>query len=208
MTPNKNKHWVLSIWDSPPTLHSQSQHRRWSRWDFQPDADSIAAVITTLFNLSLKQCTVSSAWKKSRITPIQLPLSSGSNLILYADDILLYKSINTDDESKFLQMDVDSILDGTALCITRSRKSISTSLVTISPPALGKVPRCYSHLKPILVRAHWDKLQGCKTSAWHHTPGAPPGPHWGPLPDCENGNPTKTRVLLCGTLTTSKTSHT
>lgn len=43
----------------------------------------------------------------------QLPLSEGSKLILYADDILFYKPINSDDayDSKSLQKDVDSILE-------------------------------------------------------------------------------------------------
>ena len=41
----------------------------------------------------------------------RLPLSSGSNLILYADYILLYKPINSDDDPKSLQRDVDSIIE-------------------------------------------------------------------------------------------------
>ena len=66
----------------------------------------------------------------------QLPLSSGSKLILYADDILLYKPINSTNDSKFLQEDVDTILDWIhvhgltpnnsktkLLCISRSRQA-------------------------------------------------------------------------------------
>ena len=40
----------------------------------------------------------------------KLPLSPGTKLILYADDILLYKPINNEVDSIHLQSDVDTIL--------------------------------------------------------------------------------------------------
>lgn len=40
-----------------------------------------------------------------------IPLSSGSKLILYADDILLYKPIDSAEDTTSLQKDVDAILD-------------------------------------------------------------------------------------------------
>ena len=40
-----------------------------------------------------------------------IPLSSGAIIILYADDILLYKPINSAEDTNSLQEDVDSILE-------------------------------------------------------------------------------------------------
>ena len=65
-----------------------------------------------------------------------IPLSSGVKVILYADDILLYKPINSAEDTNRLQEDVDSILEWIRehgltpnhaktklLTVTRSRKT-------------------------------------------------------------------------------------
>ena len=70
-----------------------------------------------------------------------IPLSSGSKLILYADDILLYKPIDSAEDTTSLQKDVDAILDWIRehgltpnhaktklLTVTRSRQPIPTNL--------------------------------------------------------------------------------
>ena len=70
-----------------------------------------------------------------------IPLSSGAKVILYADDILLYKPINSAEDTNRLQKDIDSILEWIRehgltpnhaktklLTVTRSRKPVPTNL--------------------------------------------------------------------------------
>ncbi len=70
-----------------------------------------------------------------------IPLSSGTKVILYTDDILLYKPINSAEDTNRLQEDVDSILEWIRehgltpnhaktklLTVTRSRKPVPTNL--------------------------------------------------------------------------------
>ena len=71
----------------------------------------------------------------------KLPLSPGAKLVLYADDILLYKPVNCEMDSHHLQNDIDTILQWISsrglspnqsktklLIITRSRQPMSVHL--------------------------------------------------------------------------------
>ena len=75
-----------------------------------------------------------------------LTLSTGSKLVLYADDILLYKPINSTSDSDDLQKDVDAILESRGLTpnhsktkllsITRSRHPIPIKVQVEDHPRL------------------------------------------------------------------------
>ena len=71
----------------------------------------------------------------------RIPLSPGAKLLLYADDILLYKPINSMEDSNALQSDVDTILEWITshglvpnhsktklLSVTRSKKPFPTKI--------------------------------------------------------------------------------
>ena len=76
-----------------------------------------------------------------------LHLSPGSSLILYADDILLYRALCSADDNSILQLDVDSLLawiisaglsvnlaKSTLLLISRKRSKPSLSILLNSNP--------------------------------------------------------------------------
>ena len=100
-----------------------------------------------------------------------IPLSEGAKIVLYADDILLYKPINSAGDTSNLQEDVDAILKWIRehgltpnhtktklLTISRSRRPISTNLKIeghiIPPQSIRQVPWSHPVVKPDLVRAH------------------------------------------------------
>ena len=116
-----------------------------------------------LFNIAMNSIT-------------NLPLSPGANLILYANDVLLYKPVNSETDIEQLQRVVDLVYQWMQSQGLTPKPNYCTSLATGEhPPShqlkwspniilqVSEIPRCHNLIKPHLVRAYYFNVQEGQT---------------------------------------------